>query len=263
MKLERITRAHQDDRHRIAIAMAGDVLTRPLARFERGLPEWDVSVEHQEIDQVFQVLVRRASSDVLILHLTADFFLDEADREEALARMDAYCTAVAEFASREDALVIVNTLEALPARIVGMQHVAALELTAALNGRILDLARQNPSVSVVDAGGIVAEIGAGRALSLQNRLAMRMPYTMVAIDALRAGYEQGIRERYAPRKKVVGLDADNTLWGGIVGEDGVEGIAVDRQYPGTVYRRFQGQLLDLARRGVVLALVTRNNRADV
>src|SRR5262249_20379102 len=68
---------------------------------------------------------------------------------------------------------------------------------------------------------------------------------------------------YAPRKKVVCLDADNTLWGGIVGEDGVEGIAVDRQYPGTVYRRFQGQLLDLARSGVVLALVTRNNRSDV
>ena len=263
MKLERITPASEDDRRGLAIAMAGDVLTRPLARFERGPAEWEVSVEHHEIDQVFQVLAGPAGADVLILHLTADFFLDEADREEALARMDAYCTAVAEFASRDAALVIVNTLEAQPARIVGMQHLAALELAAALNGRIFDLARQNPSVSVVDAGGIVAEIGAGRALSLQNRLAMRMPYTKVAIDALREAYEQVIRERYAPRKKVVCLDADNTLWGGIVGEDGVEGLAVDRQYPGTVYRRFQGQLLDLARTGVVLALVTRNNRSDV
>src|SRR5262249_34679694 len=157
-----------DDRRRIAIAMAGDVLTRPLARFERGLAEWDVSVEHHGIDQVFQVLAGPASGDVLILHVTADFFLDEADREEALARMEAYCTAVTQFASREAALVIVNTLETLPARIVGMRHLAALELTAALNGRILDLARRNPSVSVVDAGGIVADIGAGRALSLQN-----------------------------------------------------------------------------------------------
>src|SRR5262249_8847124 len=75
--------------------------------------------------------------------------------------------------------------------------------------------------------------------------------------------EQVIRERYASRKKVVCLDADNTLWGGIVGEDGVERIAIDRQYPGTLYRRFQSQLLDLARSGVVLALVTRNNHADV
>src|SRR3989442_7211963 len=94
MKLEGVFPALQDDRRRIAIAMAGDVLTRPLARFERGLTEWDVSVEHHEIDQVFQVLAGPASGDVLILHLTVDFFLGEADLEGALARMDAYFPAV-------------------------------------------------------------------------------------------------------------------------------------------------------------------------
>jgi FkbH-like protein len=251
------------EKRRIAIAMVGDVLTRPIGRFGAGLAEWDVSVEHHEIDQHFQILAAPAAEDVLILHTTSDFFLDEADRDEALARMDAYCAAVAQFAAREPALVVVNTIEAPPARIVGLEHLDALELASALDARLFDLARQHPSVSVVDLGGIVGRIGAERALSLQNRLAMRMPYTKVAIDALREAYEQAILERYAARKKVILLDADNTLWGGIVGEDGLEGIAVDRQYPGSVYRRFQSQLIALARTGILLGLVTKNNPGDV
>jgi FkbH-like protein len=66
-----------------------------------------------------------------------------------------------------------------------------------------------------------------------------------------------------PKAKVIVLDADNTLWGGIIGEDGLHGIALGPDYPGNVYVEFQRRLLDYQQRGFILALCSKNNRADV
>lgn len=66
-----------------------------------------------------------------------------------------------------------------------------------------------------------------------------------------------------PRLKVIVLDADNTLWGGIIGEDGINEIALGPEYPGNTYLDFQRRLLDFQQRGFLLALCSKNNSADV
>jgi FkbH-like protein len=63
--------------------------------------------------------------------------------------------------------------------------------------------------------------------------------------------------------KVVAVDADNTLWGGIVGEDGVGGIDLSDNGVGEAFREFQKYLLELRRAGMLLALVSKNNGSDV
>jgi FkbH-like protein len=63
-------------------------------------------------------------------------------------------------------------------------------------------------------------------------------------------------------KKCVVLDLDGTLWGGIVGEGGAEGIALGPTAPGIEYVEFQRALLDLTRRGVLLAVCSKNNPED-
>ena len=66
-----------------------------------------------------------------------------------------------------------------------------------------------------------------------------------------------------PKAKVIVLDADNTLWGGIIGEDGINGIALGPDYPGNVFLDFQRRLLDYQQRGFILALCSKNNPVDV
>jgi FkbH-like protein len=66
-----------------------------------------------------------------------------------------------------------------------------------------------------------------------------------------------------PRAKVIALDADNTLWGGVVGEEGIDGIALGPDYPGNAYVAFQRRLLDYQQRGFLLALCSKNNERDV
>ena len=66
-----------------------------------------------------------------------------------------------------------------------------------------------------------------------------------------------------PKVKVIALDVDNTLWGGIIGEDGLDGVALGHEYPGNAYMAFQRRLLDFQQRGFILTLCSKNNPGDV
>ena len=63
-------------------------------------------------------------------------------------------------------------------------------------------------------------------------------------------------------KKCIVLDLDNTLWGGIVGEDGFNGIKLGPEPPGNAFMEFQRVLLSLHQRGIILAINSKNNYED-
>lgn len=63
-------------------------------------------------------------------------------------------------------------------------------------------------------------------------------------------------------KKCLVLDLDNTLWGGVVGEEGINGIALSLTPPGNSFIAFQQAILDHYDRGIILAINSRNNPKD-
>ena len=65
------------------------------------------------------------------------------------------------------------------------------------------------------------------------------------------------------KKKCIVLDLDNTLWGGVIGEDGLSGIKLSPAGEGQQFYYFQKLLLSLNERGILLAINSRNNEADV
>lgn len=72
-----------------------------------------------------------------------------------------------------------------------------------------------------------------------------------------------IKSLYGRNKKALVLDLDNTLWGGIVGDDGVDGIAVGPEVPeGQVYAEFQSYCKALQQIGVILAVDSKNDEAN-
>jgi len=66
-----------------------------------------------------------------------------------------------------------------------------------------------------------------------------------------------------PAKKVLVLDCDNTLWGGVVGEDGVDGLILGQDGLGNAYIDFQKKIKKLKAEGTILALCSKNNESDV
>lgn len=63
-------------------------------------------------------------------------------------------------------------------------------------------------------------------------------------------------------RKCLVLDLDNTLWGGVVGEDGLAGIRLGDGPAGEAFVAFQDRILELKRKGIVLAVASKNNEAD-
>jgi FkbH-like protein len=66
-----------------------------------------------------------------------------------------------------------------------------------------------------------------------------------------------------PAKKVLALDCDNTLWGGVIGEDGLSGILLGQDGLGAAYVDFQRQIHALSERGTLVVLLSKNNEEDV
>jgi FkbH-like protein len=90
----------------------------------------------------------------------------------------------------------------------------------------------------------------------------RNPFRQAAYPAIVDDLIRYVRSALGRIRKCVVVDLDNTLWGGIVGEDGIEGIAIGRDYPGNCYRDFQKELLKLYHRGILLAINSKNNESD-
>ena len=84
-----------------------------------------------------------------------------------------------------------------------------------------------------------------------------------AIPSLANSVANIIKSLYGRNKKALVLDLDNTLWGGIVGDDGVDGLAIGPEVPeGQVYAEFQSYCKALKSIGVILAVDSKNDEAN-
>ena len=119
-------------------------------------------------------------------------------------------------------------------------------------------------VRVIDTAGLLAHFGASRAFDVRFYFRGKAPYAAGFIDQLARQVALSTRGFGSAFHKVLVLDCDNTLWSGILGEDGLEGIKLDRHsFPGNVFWTVQQQLKALEAQGVLLCLNSKNNPADV
>jgi len=132
-----------------------------------------------------------------------------------------------------------------------------------LAGEFVDEIGRIEGVSLVDLDALQRQVGIAAAFDARKWYLYRQPFSDAFLHV--AGQQIGrivLASRRAAKKCVV-LDADNTLWGGIVGEDGIDGIQIGDEFPGSAYRDFHKFLLGLRSRGTFLAVASKNNEADV
>lgn len=138
---------------------------------------------------------------------------------------------------------------------------AAFELNAILR----DFVAQRPNrCGLLDFERIAARLGESATLDHRFALMMKAPFKQGFVSAAAEEVLRFLRCRYLPPKKVLILDCDNTLWGGVVGESGWEKIQLDPyEYPGVAYYRFQSEVLSIAEKGGVVCLCSKNDEASV
>lgn len=91
----------------------------------------------------------------------------------------------------------------------------------------------------------------------------KMPYSQKGSTLLADAVLHSLRLMERVPKKVLVLDLDGTLWGGVLGEQGADGIQLSDEKTGAVYREAQAAIKKMQQRGVLLAVCSKNSRSDV
>ncbi|MEX2648019.1 MAG: HAD-IIIC family phosphatase [Alphaproteobacteria bacterium] len=132
-----------------------------------------------------------------------------------------------------------------------------------LNAELASAAHRIGGVYVVDYEGLVARHGATRWHDPRMRYFAELPIDKRMFLPLAAEYAKILDILAGGAKKCLVVDLDNTLWGGILGEDGLDGLQLGTGYPGNAFKDFQRHLKQLRSRGILLAIASKNNPADV
>ncbi len=123
--------------------------------------------------------------------------------------------------------------------------------------------RDNERIYILDLKEMVEEMGREHFYSSKMWYAGSIPYSLIASKKI-VERSQKIMESYqGARYKCLALDLDNTLWGGVLGEDGIEGIKLSQVKEGSVYYDLQKRIKEIKNTGVVLAILSKNNHEDV
>ena len=114
----------------------------------------------------------------------------------------------------------------------------------------------------IDLEEIGARLGKDRAYHPLSAAASHQPFSIALLDAVARHIHAVLTQLRSYPLKCIVLDLDNTLWEGVVGEDGFEHIRLGKSGVGKAYRDFQEELLKYYKQGTLLAVCSKNNTCD-
>jgi FkbH-like protein len=190
--------------------------------------------------------------------------VDYAEQADGIA--NHFRELISQFRSKSTSALVVHTLEAPSYPSTGaLESQAAdgqLQAVRRVNAKLGEIAKEKKSVYVLDYDGIAGRYGRDRWFDERMWLTAKLPFGSASLGLLADEWLRYLCPLAGRTSKVLVTDLDNTLWGGVVGEDGVEGLRLDTEYPGAAFMSVQRRLLDLRKRGVLLAICSKNNRQD-
>jgi len=118
-------------------------------------------------------------------------------------------------------------------------------------------------VEVLPFSEVIEEFGTNEAFDERLCHKISCPFSEAALQEVAIAIARKVRMAKKSRAKVIVVDCDNTLWGGVIGELGVEGIQLGESQPGRYFQELQAWLLERKQEGVLLCIASRNEESDV
>lgn len=170
------------------------------------------------------------------------------------------------FREHSSASLIVHTLEQPSVPALGvldaqlpLHQRAAFEQ---VNQQLLAIKTDLHGVFLLDYDALVARHGRRPWHDQSKWLTARMPVAADHLVHLANEWLRFLIPLSGRTAKALVVDLDNTLWGGVIGEDGIHGIKLSAEYSGAGYQALQRAMLDLSRKGILLAICSKNNPED-
>ncbi len=163
----------------------------------------------------------------------------------------------------KDKTLIVLTLEDIfSARIIDGDYSLQNAINS-FNESAISLSSENSNVKIVDFSRFIRRYSKSEVIDWKYYFISQMPISPRLAKPFKAWFISQLDGMALKRKKCLVLDLDNTLWGGVLGEDGINGIKIGGDYPGKAFLYFQQALIELGKSGVILTICSKNNEQDV
>lgn len=206
--------------------------------------------------------------DVLVLAPLTEVLLltDDTTKSEVERTVDEVWSHVSAVRDRFGGLLLLQNMTTPESRPHGIldarSELGRADFARSVNLHLSQRCRETGLAHVLDAQFLEGQSGtvwpglhkqymmAGRPLS--DELVSLLALDVAAFCAALKGFT----------RKCVAVDLDNTLWGGVVGEDGAARVTIGGGYPGNVFAALQAEIQKLRKRGIILTVLSKNNEAD-
>lgn len=188
-----------------------------------------------------------------------------ADHERILAETREFAGTVARFAKRFKAVFVLPWMDCASNHALGLLNFRKNEglsyLLARMNIELADSLSGCANAHILDASKWFARLGE-KAHSPKLWYLGKTPYSPDLFREAAADVRAAVRALEGGARKLVVVDLDDTLWGGVVGDIGWEALRLGgHDYLGEAYADFQRALKNLKNRGILLAVVSKNDEA--
>ncbi len=136
------------------------------------------------------------------------------------------------------------------------------EMIEELNKSLRDIAKTHTSIYVYDFNQFISKYGEKNIFDYRQFHVGDIQISLNFIPNFAYELMSYIKATTGTNRKCIVLDLDNTLWGGVVGEDGFDGIELGHSSNGKAFVDFQKELLSLWNQGIILAINSKNNLDD-
>lgn len=184
------------------------------------------------------------------------------EQQAELNQVKSYAARLAE--QYENSYLLVSTIDVRSEKIRGRDGKDdSLAASAYWDSLLSELTDTYSNLHRFELRELIEEYGRNYFYSNKFWYMGSIPYEMKALHTLAAELQRVLDKLKSVRKKVLVLDLDNTLWGGVIGEDGIEGIKLDSAHQGAMYQDAQREIKKMQQQGVLLAIASKNNKEDV
>jgi FkbH-like protein len=187
-------------------------------------------------------------------------------REYIDNRVNELVTLIKKFISVSDSKLVVANFHAPVYSPYGIcetkTEYGLRDMILDLNAKLAHSLRNDSSIFIFNFDAFVAKYGDVNVFDYRQFLFGDIKVSLNYIPYLAEELMGYIKADLGINRKCIVLDLDNTLWGGIVGEDGFEGIKLSPQPSGMPFLEFQRVILALNERGIILAINSRNNEDE-
>ena len=224
----------------------------------------DAVFGNPELDEFKPEIILIFTSFVNIINLPSLNDSDSIISEKLNFEYERYLQMWNKLHEKFSAVIIQNNFELPYKNFLGsldvVENFGTSNFVEKLNLRFADYAKTHSNFYLHDLHGLSARIGLNKYYNRFQYYAYKFAMNYDVMPEISLSISKIIRAILGKNKKCLVLDLDNTLWGGVIGDDGVENIQIGHETPtAEAFTEFQRYVLDLKNRGVILAVCSKND----